>query len=181
MQITQQYRTETSHRLTNVQNRDAHIHGHSFLWEVTVRAHRLDAKNMVLDIADLMLAIHATLDPLDHCLVLAPDDPLWAVADDYILNNSDDGCVELGDDDVTLEGLLLATNKAAPRLLKWGDNPTAESFARWALHEIEAVLEREWKSVDSSETIANKKPYFVYSVKVWETATSYAEAKTGEG
>lgn len=161
MQITKQLRTETAHRLTNYSGRCAHLHGHSYLWEVTVRANALDDKNMVIDFKDLKKAMNHVLDPLDHALVLAPDDPLWEF-------------------DVNLEVPVLATvlhptnnNNDKARLIKWEDNPTAESFAQWALDKIQARL--------CVACAPAPMPYFVYSVKVWETATSYAEAKSGEG
>ena len=168
MKITKQLRTETGHRLTNYVGRCAHLHGHSYLWEVTARSSELDYKNMVMDFKDLKKAMNTVLDPLDHCMVLAPDDPLW-VFDVNIPNGS-------------LRDVLHPTNdvNAEPRLIKWHDNPTAESFAKWALEKIQQELENLFIA-NNPTTQGYSMPYFISSVKVWETATSYAEASSGEG
>lgn len=170
MQVTKQLRTETGHRLTNYDGRCSHLHGHSYLWEVTARAHKLDDKNMVIDFKDLKKAMNTVLDPLDHCLVLAKDDPLW------MLDSNNAG---------PLSEILKATNGAEPRLIKWHENPTAESFAQYALERIQEVLQAAWLSdpmnVDIEDGGVFLMPHFIYSVRVWETATSYAEAKSGEG
>ena len=168
MKITKQLRTETGHRLTNYAGRCAHLHGHSYLWEVTARSSELDCKNMVMDFKDLKVAMNAVLDPLDHCMVLAPDDPLWEF--------------DAGNMDGNLAGVLHPTNdvNAEPRLTKWHDNPTAESFAKWALEKIQEELENVFIA-NNPITHGYLMPYFICSVKVWETATSYAEASSGEG
>ncbi len=41
-----------------------------------------------------------------------------------------------------LDVLMASTNGEVPRIILWHDNPTAESFAAWALKEIEAELKR---------------------------------------
>lgn len=139
MQVTKQLRTETGHRLVNYDGRCAHLHGHSYLWEVTMTAPSLDNRQMVMDFKDLKQVMHEVLDPLDHCMVLAPNDPLNM---EYELND-----------------LFIATNGKKPRVRIWHENPTAESFAEWAAKEIDAKF-----IVES-----------VIRVRVWETATSYAE------
>ena len=166
MQVTKQLRTETGHRLTNYDGRCSHLHGHSYLFEVTAKCddEHLDSKNMVMDFKDLKKAMNVVLDPLDHCMVLGKDDPLWSID----LINGDAECCELSD-------LFVATNGQAPRLMKWHENPTAESFAQWALDEINHQLSHLYhdsKPDGASETV----PYFISNVRVWETATSYAEA-----
>ena len=168
MRITKEMRTETGHRLTAYNGRCSHLHGHSYLWEVTARSSELDCKNMVMDFKDLKHAMNTVLDPLDHCMVLAPDDPLWVF----------DVSIPVG----PLRDVLHPTNSvhAEPRLIKWHDNPTAESFAQWALEKIQEELEDLFvKENPTSEGFTM--PYFISSVKVWETATSYAEASSGEG
>lgn len=168
MKITKQLRTETAHRLTNYQGRCAHLHGHSYLWEVTVQSSTgLDDKNMVMDFKDLKKAMHDILDPLDHALVLAPDDPLVLRPDMY--------------------HLIEATNGMPARFFQWHDNPTAESFASWALREIDVRLAHYWRLYVESpvrpcsdEITARPMPYFVSAVRVWETATAYAEATSGD-
>ena len=141
--VTKQYRTETGHRLNNYDGKCSHLHGHSYLWEVTTQSTFLNPTGMVLDFKDLKKAMIAVLEPLDHAMVLASDDPLVA-----------------GKDPLEVATLFKATNGKEPRMLIWHGNPTAESFANWAAVEIQKLL-----PVDAT----------VIKVRVWETATSYAE------
>lgn len=117
---------------------------------------------MVMDFKDLKKAMNEVLDPLDHCLVLAPDDPLWEFD-----ANAMEG---------TLAHVLHPTNdrEENPRLIKWHENPTAESFAKWALEQIHKTLLNMYLKDSSMED--DSIPYVISSVKVWETGTSYAEA-----
>jgi len=142
--VTKQLRTETGHRLNNYDGRCSHLHGHSYLWEVTATAPELSANGMILDFKDLKEAMNTVLDPLDHALVLAHDDPLVATRTEEEL----------------LE-LFKATNGKQPRLFIWEENPTAESFAHYAMRAIQATL--------------SHKSITITTVRVWETATSYAE------
>jgi len=182
LQITKQLRTETGHRLTNYNGRCAHLHGHSYLWEVTARASKLDAREMVMDFKDLKKAMNTVLDPLDHCMVLSPDDPLLGTA--MLAYPNAAGC------EYAVQQLLVATNScsgAETRLVVWHENPTAESFAEWALHKIQCELRRLWclekynAEYTYRQLVENNlehMPYSIKSVRVWETATSYAEAKS---
>jgi 6-pyruvoyl-tetrahydropterin synthase len=137
---------------------------------------------MVMDFKDLKKAMNAVLDPLDHCMVLAHDDPLWELS--AYKSHPEGGC-----SDIHLAEALKATNGAEPRLIRWHENPTAESFAKWALERIQDELKRLWvaevvekhKELESYDIANHAMPYFISSVKVWETATSYAEAQSGEG
>ena len=177
MKITKQLRTETGHRLVNYDGRCAHLHGHSYLWEVTAQSSTgLDDKNMVMDFKDLKKAMHAALDPLDHALLLAPTDPLWALAEAYVPIHRQAHALEGGLQ--ILDVLLRATNGDAPRLIKWHDNPTAESMALWALKEIQIALCDAYAPADSLRR--KLMPYFISRVRVWETATSFAEATSGD-
>ena len=142
--VTKQLRTETGHRLNNYDGRCSHMHGHSYLWEVTATAPALTDNGMILDFKDLKSAMNTVLDPLDHALVLAPDDPLVVMQDPEQLHD-----------------MFRATNGKDPRLFVWHENPTAESFAAWAMLVIQDTLR------ETGITITK--------VKVWETATSYAE------
>lgn len=133
--VTKQMRTETAHRLLNYDGRCAHLHGHSYLWECEVGGPGLDSRAMVADFKDVKRAMYGVLDILDHALVLHFQDPL---AGSY----------------------TTATNGEQARLILWHENPTAESFARWAASEISKEL-----PVGLS----------VIRTRVWETADSFAE------
>ncbi len=115
--VTKQLRTETGHRLTAYDGRCSHLHGHSYLWEVTATAQELSFNGMVLDFKDLKTAMNAVLDPLDHAMVLEKNDP----AVEAIAN-------------------MEATNGAIQRVHIWPENPTAESFAIFAAGAIQNEL-----------------------------------------
>lgn len=119
--ITKQYRTETGHRLSNYDGKCSHLHGHSYLWEVTLSSNVLDKRGMAMDFGDLKGAMKKLLDPVDHCMVLCEQDPL----------------VQSGMD---LGNVLRATNGKEPRLWITPWNPTAENFAAWLAHALPAQL-----------------------------------------
>jgi len=104
--VTKQYRAEIGHRLMNYDGKCAHLHGHSYLFEVTVEALDLDDRGMVVDFSDLKKAMRIVLEPYDHALVLRDDDHLARMFED-----------------------LRATNGESARLHLWANNPTAENMA----------------------------------------------------
>ena len=146
--VTKQYRTETGHRLCQYDGKCAHVHGHSYLWEVTATAAALTDNGMVMDFADLKRAMEAVLEPLDHALVLWGDDPIVGMA-----NSMPGG----------LSALFRGTNGTVARLFLWPHNPTAEHFAQWAATAIQQHLDQAGQHVA------------ITRVRVWETATSFAE------
>lgn len=174
--VTKQLRTETGHRLVNYSGRCAHLHGHSYLWEVTVRTIKLDDRRMVIDFKDLKSAMNTILDPLDHALLLAPEDPLWGIAKGYTDAVAEEAGGLVLTQEEALSAFVTATNGEEPRLFKWHENPTAESMAEWALHQIQTELRRLWRDNRDDPTTM---PYHVSCVRVWETATSFAEARSG--
>ena len=139
--VTKELRTETAHRLMDYDGRCSHMHGHSYLWQVTATGPELTSNGMIVDFKDLKKAMNTVLDPLDHALVLRNDDPLIR-------------------DDIPPQKLFVATNGKEPRMFLWPVNPTAENFASWAAEEIQKLL---------------PEGLIITHVRVWETATSYAE------
>lgn len=122
LEVTKQLRTETAHRLMDYDGRCAHLHGHSYLWEVTATAPELSSNGMIVDFKDLKAAMNTVLDEFDHALVLRNDDPL------------------LSPDLPPAVALFKATNGKTPRLHLWRDNPTAENFAVYAAVEVQRLL-----------------------------------------
>ncbi len=74
--IRRQMYTETAHRLLHYEGRCAHIHGHSWLWQVEVKGKVDKETGMVMDFSELKADMMNILDPLDHSLVLWYKDPL---------------------------------------------------------------------------------------------------------
>ncbi len=151
----QQLRTETAHRLMDYDGRCAHLHGHSYLWEVTAGNAVLTPNGMIADFKHLKAAMMEVLDPLDHALVLHEDDPLVKIAKASGGPASD---------------LFRATNGEEARFFMWDVNPTAENFAEWAFLELQKVVYKLWNE-------GKIKHMEIKGVKVWETATSFAEYK----
>lgn len=120
--VTKQMRTETAHRLMGYDGRCSHLHGHSYLWEVTATASDLSDNGMIVDFKDLKRAMMAVIDPLDHALVLHRSDPLLGLGIDP-------------------SKLFRATNGKEPRLWIWNQNPTAENMASWAAQAIQEAID----------------------------------------
>jgi len=81
----------------------SHLHGHSYLWEVTIKGGLTD-NGMVIDFKDLKKIMEQVIEPYDHALVLRGDDPF-------------------------VEFVPLATNGERQRLILLSENPTAENMA----------------------------------------------------
>jgi 6-pyruvoyltetrahydropterin/6-carboxytetrahydropterin synthase len=65
------------HRLMNHQGVCRHLHGHNAMVEIDVTAESLDARDMVVDFADIKNALKTWIDrELDHKMILRNDDPL---------------------------------------------------------------------------------------------------------
>lgn len=112
VQITKILHTETGHRLTNYVGRCAHLHGHSYKWEVTVTAPGLDEVGFIVDYKDLKSAMQKVIDPLDHAFLFHNEDPIFDLL-----------CSEING--------LRATNGDIGRYMKLPFNPTTENILNW--------------------------------------------------
>ena len=121
-QITKIIHTETGHRLTNYKGLCAHLHGHSYKWEVTVEGDNLD-NGMVMDFKDLKKILNVTVNKLDHSFVMHREDPLLKV---------------VSENDIYT--LFTATDGNFPRLYIVPFNPTVENLVRWQRDEIEKLM-----------------------------------------
>lgn len=75
MRVTKQMRTETAHRLNGHPGRCRFLHGHSYLWEVTVDG-LVDDDGMVIDFSELKKIMTEVIDPYDHAVVVEQIDTL---------------------------------------------------------------------------------------------------------
>ena len=139
--ITKQFRAEIAHRLPNHPGACRFLHGHSYLFEVTVEG---DPSNnpdqqMVMDFSHLKEQMQKVIGPWDHSTVLYDDDPLLA----------------------GLSDLCFSRKELAQALRVWGVPfiPTAENMAQYIFNRLSAMI------VTCQ----------VVNVRVWETATSYAD------
>lgn len=145
--VTKQYRAEIAHRLPNHPGKCKFLHGHEYLFEITVKASRNhlttdiqevdEETGMVLDFKCLKSIIEEVVGPWDHSLILWAQDPLTYILADYC--KRDDGI----------------------NLILLSDIPTAENMAVEIACQMSAKLAGTYTQIQS--------------VKVWETTTSFAE------
>jgi len=125
MKVTKQYRTETAHRLLNHPSLCKYIHGHSYLWEITVEG-IANPDGMVIDFKNLKQNIEQILKPFDHAIVLHKADPI-------------------------IEQMKHITE----RLIVFPSNPTAENFASYVAitlinsFKLDVSKVRCWETVNS--------------------------------
>lgn len=116
--ITKEFKFEAAHRLLNHQGKCRHLHGHSYVAQLTLAAPQLNALGMVLDFADLKATVGKWIDDnWDHNVLLSPKDPL----------------VELLKKEEKRPYLMqqLAANEG---------NPTAEGMAKELCYRAQALL-----------------------------------------
>lgn len=149
--VTKTYRAEIAHRLMNYTGKCAHLHGHSYRFEVTVRSAEPDGAlnqrlaegdGMLLDFKFVKRAIEKVIEPYDHSLVLYRDDPLVS----EVYGGS--------------PGIRFSADNQEARLHVWAVNPTAENMAHIFARNINNLLPTHFK---------------VTHLRVWETATSHAD------
>jgi len=161
--VTKCMTTETAHRLCNYAGKCAHIHGHSYRWEVTagLAGGGISEFNAIsVDFVELKEAMRKVIyEPFDHALVLWQDDNL---ARDDLVPRATDGKVQ--------------------KVLILNNNPTAEVFAEFAAYhlqkfftEMECGEEPGLASRDDAEGTWID----ILCVKVWETADSYGQWSKG--
>ena len=134
MQIMKRVRTETAHRLYPYEGDCAQIHGHSYIFEVTIDGE--SNKAMLMDFKDLKKILQDKLvDFLDHKLVLYRGDPDFATF-----------------------------SQLCDNVVGWPAMPTAESFAKCSalviVSELAQVIDfqltsvevKVWETADSCAT-----------------------------
>lgn len=120
--ITKRMHTETAHRLEGHPGRCQFIHGHSYLWEVSLESSQLTLGGMVEDFSRLKQVMEQVIDVnFDHALVLNQDDPLYA----YLFNRKREVAMDCDDED------------PFGRLHPFPGRPTAENFCLFVHNEIQ--------------------------------------------
>lgn len=147
--VSKRMTTETAHRLCNYEGKCAHIHGHSYTWEVEAglkEGAHLDSNNgILLDFSLLKKAMRQVIyDPLDHALVLWNKDPLLDSAFTSDLVNASDG--------------------SRQKIVWTAYNPTAEEFAIDMARGLQV-----WFDTPRPSYIQ------ILRVTVWETADSFGQ------
>ena len=81
MKATKRYKAEVAHRLvSSYSTRCQSIHGHSYLFEVTLEDENLNCDGMVMDFGEMKDKVDKPfLDKWDHALILYEKDPMLPV------------------------------------------------------------------------------------------------------
>lgn len=75
MIVTSKVEVSIGHRLLGYEGKCAHIHGHNYVFEVSVTG-KPNHLGLVIDFKDLKKAVKDILEPFDHALVLHEEDPV---------------------------------------------------------------------------------------------------------
>ena len=150
--VTKCMTTETAHRLIDYEGKCAHIHGHSYRWEVTAQLENkgIMINGISIDFSALKEAMREIIFlPFDHALILAINDPLLLVKE---MQNAADGSTQ--------------------KIVSLPVNPTAEVMAHYVAGELITFLNP--PELDEIQEVK------ILRVRVWETADSYGQWE-GEG
>jgi 6-pyruvoyltetrahydropterin/6-carboxytetrahydropterin synthase len=82
---TRKYEIDAGHRLMGHESKCRHVHGHRYVFEVTLSAEALDAVGRVLDFGEMKRLLGDWLDrEWDHGFIAQEGDPLvdWLAAND---------------------------------------------------------------------------------------------------
>lgn len=144
--------TETAHRLVNYSGKCAHIHGHSWQWEVCIEVTRLQNNGIAVDFGELKRFLNDHIHELfDHSLVLCESDRLVRL------------CKAEG---LSLEHFLSVDEHVPARVVVMDCNPTSENLALYAKRTLQNGLLRDLDLADYVKSVR---------VRVNETCTSAAE------
>lgn len=145
--IAKTFQVEYGHRLCKHPEKCRFPHGHSLRIEVVARGRRLDDNDMVCDYKALKMTVADLVKRLDHAMALNSEDP-------------------------QLEGLRAIGDRV---LLFDGEDPTTEVLARWLYESIAVRLKPGWVESPTGTRYAIPEGLELERVRVWETATSWAE------
>ena len=77
IEITRRLEIDAGHRLLKHEGKCRHVHGHRYVFDVTVTAPALDEVGRVIDFGEVKRLLGGWLDDnWDHGFILGPDDPL---------------------------------------------------------------------------------------------------------
>ncbi|NOZ79317.1 MAG: 6-carboxytetrahydropterin synthase [Acidobacteria bacterium] len=151
--VAKTFEVEYAHRLSKHPEKCRFPHGHRLKIEIVVRASRLDANDMVCDYKALKGLAAGLIDELDHAMALNAADPHRPA----------------------LEAM------SSRVVLFEGQDPTAEALARRLFDLISAHLAANREIVTSSGARYAVPPGVeLERVRVWETASSWAEYTADE-
>lgn len=146
--IAKRFTIDSGHRLSKHPEKCKFPHGHTRTVEVVIRALTLDVNDMVCDYKALKTVVMELLEPFDHAMVLAADDPQRAVFAPFA------------------ERVVLMIE---------GD-PTTEVMARHLFQRIQASFQPNSVVVTENGTPYRVPAgIMVERVRIWETPTTWGE------
>ena len=138
---------ESGHMISKHPSRCRYPHGHSRKIELVLAAKDLNGKDMVVDFKWVKLAVGELLDRLDHALCVNSDDPL-----------------------------LADVRKVSERIVEFdGTDPTTEVLARYLFDHLSVKIRSGEALSDAEGTYTIDPNVLLERVRVWETATTWAE------
>ncbi len=146
--VAKVFEVEYGHRLSKHPERCRFPHGHRLRIEIVLRGEALDGNDMVCDYKALKLLVLDLVERLDHSVALNAADPYRE-----------------------------ALAAMSERLVVFeGTDPTSEALARWLFESIADRLAGNRRIVSPSGTAYTiPEGVTLERVRVWETATSWAE------
>jgi 6-pyruvoyl tetrahydropterin synthase/QueD family protein len=164
--ITKQMYAETGHRLCDYEGKCAHLHGHSYRWEVTVQCKLsgMLSNDMIMDFKDLKAVMQETIGAWDHAFLFNVNDPLLA-----LLSGDDTPPIALPSRLDQMRALVRGTDGERGRLFIYSWNPPAEAMGAYQFKRIKAELDE--------QRVQGLHQAYLRKVCVWETATSFAEVE----
>lgn len=145
--VTKVMTTETAHRLINYDGKCAHLHGHSYRWEVEAQYEGggIDDRGIAVDFGDLKAAMREEIhDVFDHATILSNADPL-----------------------VKSNAMRYSATGHPQKVVLFHGNPTAENFAVYVYNKlsnhpglsqmnVEVLRVRVWETENSFAEYAGK-------------------------
>ncbi|NOZ94458.1 MAG: 6-carboxytetrahydropterin synthase [Acidobacteria bacterium] len=146
--IAKTFEAEYAHRLSKHRERCRFPHGHRLRIEVVVRGDRLDDNDMVCDYKALKTLVLELVRQLDHAVAINAGDPHRE-----------------------------AVEAMSERVVLFeGADPTSETVVRWLFDEISRRLASGREIVAPSGVVYHLPEWLeLERVRLWETATSWAE------
>ncbi len=152
--IAKTFEVEYAHRLSKHPEKCRFPHGHRLRIEVVVRGDRLDGNDMVCDYKALKTLVLELVRRLDHAVAINAADP-------------------------HRERIEAMSERV---LLFEGRDPTSETVARWLFEEISSRL-LSGREITAPSGVVYHLPGWLEleRVRIWETATSWAEYVGDDG
>ena len=143
---------ESGHMISKHPSRCRGPHGHTRKVELVLSADALNGMDMVVDFKWVKLAVGELLDRLDHALCVNTDDPL-----------------------------LPDVRKVSKRVVEFdGADPTTEVMARYIFDHLSERINADETLGDDEGTYRIDPNVRLERVRLWETATTWAEYARGE-